>query len=308
MNRCPITYELCENNLYSKRGLYLLSKKLTQLNPFPYSSKEQIHLATQFATKLSIQGVQPKLSVKLNVAKRLFEVVETGGLFIFKPPHHLYEELPQNEDLTMKLASLVGIEIPLHGMSYNKDDSLTYFIKRFDRATRKQKIGVEDFSQLLGYSRDTKYESSMEKVISVVEKHCTFPMIEKAKLFRLTLFNFLIGNEDMHLKNFTLIRRNEKVELSPAYDLLNTAIVLQSKEEIALPIRGEKSKLTYDDLVDYFGIERLALPPKVLEKEISKFKAMQEHWKNLITNSFLSKSMQNQYISLIENRFKQITL
>lgn len=132
-----------------------------------------------------------------------FEIVELGGTFILKPPHPIYDELPQNEDVTMRLAKSVGIEVPFHGMIYNIDDSLTYLIKRFDRLPRGHKVATEDFSQLMGHSRDTKYESSMEKLIPVIEKHCTFPLLEKMKLFRRTLFNFLVGNEDMHLKNRT---------------------------------------------------------------------------------------------------------
>src|SRR5208282_995547 len=115
------------------------------------------------------------------------------------------------------------------------------------------KVGVEDFSQLLGHTRDTKYESSMEKLIPVLEKHATFPLLEKIKLFRLVLFNFLVGNEDMHLKNFSLIRDKQRVELSPAYDLINTTIAIHAKEEIALPLRGKKSRLTSTDLIDYYG-------------------------------------------------------
>ena len=102
----------------------------------------------------------------------------------------------------MRLAAAGGVAVPLHGLMYAKDGSLTYFIKRFDREGRKGKLAVEDFAQLMGRSRDTKYDGSMEKVAQVVETHCTFPAIEKIKLFRLTLVNFLLGNEDMHLKKF----------------------------------------------------------------------------------------------------------
>ncbi len=82
-------------------------------------------------------------------------------------------------------------------------------------------------------------------VAKVIEKYCSFPMPEMRKLLRLVIFNFLVGNEDMHLKNFSLIRRTENlVELSPCYDLLNSSIVMKTKEEIALPIRGKKAILT----------------------------------------------------------------
>src|ERR1700738_5536406 len=103
MHRCPITYELCETGQkYTKRGLNLLSRKLNKLNDFPYTPKEQIQLAAQFAAKLSIQGIQPKLSIKLSVNKEEFEIVEKDGRFILKPPHQTYDEVPQNEDLTIR--------------------------------------------------------------------------------------------------------------------------------------------------------------------------------------------------------------
>jgi len=305
MNRCPITYELCGDQKYSEKGLKLLSRSLKSLKDMPYTPKEQIQLAAQFATKLSIQGIQPKLSVKLNVKKEAFEVVEQGGTFILKPPHHIYEEVPQNEDLTMRLAKIAGIEVPFHGMVYNVDGSLSYFIKRFDRL-KNEKVAVEDFSQLLQCSRDTKYESSMEKVASVIEKHCTFPVIEKIKLFRLVLFNFLIGNEDMHLKNFTIIRRENKVELSPAYDLLNTTIIINSKEEIALSIRGKKSKLKRSDFVDYFAYERLGLSEAILKDEFLKFKESFDQWIELLRNSFLSETMRSRYEELIKDRMNRM--
>lgn len=306
MNRCPITYELC-NGQYSQKGLKLLSRSLNHLNLFPYSSKEQVTIAQQMASKLSIQGVQPKLSVSLSVKEANFVIVSRSGKFIIKPPHQQYDEVPQNEDLTMRLAKIVDIEVPLHGMIYNIDGSLSYFIKRFDR-TKGKKIAVEDFSQLLGYSRDTKYESSMEQVTSVLEKHCSFPLLEKTKLFRLVIFNFLVGNEDSHLKNFSLIESHHEVRLSPAYDLLNTTILLKAKEEIALPIAGRKTKLTRENLIDYFGIERLKLPESIINSELLRFAKALPKWDKLISDSFLSSEMQDKYKQLIKKRWERIHL
>ena len=224
MNRCPITYELIHERRYSEKGLKLLSARLKELYDFPYSAKEQMELALQFAAKLSIQGVLPKLSVRLNVVNGLFEVVETGGAFIVKPPHQFYDEVPENEDITMQMAKIFGIDVPLHGLMYNKDRTKSYFIKRFDRIAKGHKVAVEDFAQLLQLSRDTKYSSSMEKVAFVLEKHCTFPLLEKQKLFRRILFCFLVGNEDMHLKNFSLIRHQNRiaqVSFDVGYDKLS---------------------------------------------------------------------------------------
>lgn len=304
MNRCPLTYQLCESGRYSIEGLRTLSRSLKVLHDLEYTSQEQLKLAAQLAHKLSIQGIQPKLSAKLNIAKGLFVVVEKGGTFILKPPHPHYEELPQNEDVTMRMAAAAGIEVPLHGMIFNKDATLTYFIKRFDRLPKGHKLGVEDFAQLLGFSRETKYDSSMEQVASVIEKFCTFPVVEKLKLFRLVLFSFLVGNEDMHLKNFTLIRRAEKVSLSPAYDLLNTTLALgNAKEELALPLAGKKNRLKRSDLVDYFGENRLRLAPKILKQEVVRFEQAIPQWEKLLQDCFLSTASKESYLKLIHSRW-----
>lgn len=305
MRRCPITYELIEENQkYSKKGLQLLSKSLHELNDFPYTPQEQIQKAAEYSDKLSIQGVQPKLSIKLNVKKSHFEITANGGQFILKPPHNIYKEIPQNEDLTMRLAKSLFFDVPLHGMIYNIDDTLSYFIKRFDRM-RGGKIAVEDFSQLLGYTRDTKYESSMEQVVSVIDKHCSFPFIEKLKLFRLMLFNFIVGNEDMHLKNFSLIRRGDKIELSPVYDLLSTSLAMETREETALPIKGKKNKLTRSDF-DSFGRERLKIPSEHIDKQYVGFQNVVPTWKALISISFLSQDSKEKYLQLISGRLNRL--
>ena len=221
MNYCPIIYAPCGDNRYSEAGLRLLSTELTSLKDLEYTAEEQRTEAFNCASKMSIQGVQPKLSAKLNIKEGKFGIVDKGGRYILKPQHHLYPEMPENEDLTMRLADEIGLDIPLHGLIWSKDNSLTYFIKRFDRKGQNDKVAVEDFAQLAGLSRDTKYEYSMEQIVKLIDAYCTFPAIEKIKLFKLVIFNFLIGNEDMHLKNYSIITENNKVTLSPCYDLVN---------------------------------------------------------------------------------------
>lgn len=303
MNRCPITYELCGKERYSFKGLRHLSPRLQSLRDFPFSAEEQRQEAAGRADKMSIQGVQPKLSARLNIKQGMFQIVDTGGLYILKPQNLLFPEIPQNEDLTMRLAGIAGIATPLHGMFYCKDGSLTYFIKRFDRAGKRGKIPVEDFAQLAGKSRDTKYDYSMEKLVSLIERHCTFPALEKVKLFRLTLFNFLAGNEDMHLKNFSLIRLGAKVELSPAYDLVNTTIALKTPaEELALPLRGKKNRFQAQDFFEYFGRERMNLTQKSLDRIVAAFQKSFPKWEEMIGNSFLSEENKAAYWDLVNQR------
>lgn len=305
MNRCPITYEPCGESLYSEKGLRLLSPALKKLDFLNLSAEELRTEAMLRASNMSIQGMQPKVSAILNIRDGRFDLVDKNGKYILKPQHHIFPELPQNEDLTMHLASIIGIDVPLHGMVYSKDNSFTYFIKRFDRKGQKSKIQVEDFAQLAGMSRDTKYNYSMEKLVKLVDDFCTFPMVEKAKLFKRVIFNYLIGNEDMHLKNFSVIVKDGKVELAPVYDFLNSTIVLKGNvEEIALPLKGKKCNLNADVLINYFGKEHCRLTDKVIDKNLDEIKAKLNHWFELINNSFLSAEMKGKYSLLLQKRIK----
>lgn len=304
---CPITYWplLAGEQKYSLEGLHWLSRQLNTLQDLQLTAEQQRIEATQRAHKMSIQGVQPKLSAKLNIKQARFDITDIGGRYILKPQSYFYAEVPENEDLTMRLAALIDIETPLHGLIYCVDGTLTYFIKRFDRAGHKQKLEVEDFAQLAGETRDTKYDFTMEKLIPIIDKYCSFPVLEKIKFFKRTLFNYLIGNEDMHLKNFSLITTDNKVELTPAYDFLNTAIVVsQPTEEIALPLRGKKSNLKKTDLIDYFAYERLNLNPSIVEEILEKIASKIPAWQKLIEISFLSHEMQQRYLKLLGGRRK----
>lgn len=309
MNRCPITYEDCGEDRYSKRGLKTLSSALQNLDILNYSAEELRTEAFYRARKISIQGVQPKVSAVLSIKDQRFDIVDRGGRYILKPQHQYFEQLPENEDLSMKMARQMGLDVPVHGMVWSKDASLTYFIRRFDRKGQKDKVPMEDFAQLAGLSRDTKYNYSMEQVVKLLDDYCTFPVLEKARLFRLTLFSFLIGNEDNHLKNFSIISRGKKVEMSPCYDLLNTTIVLSSpEEEIALSLMGKKSKLSREILVDYFGREQCSLTDKVIQRTLDDIASTVPRWFELIEASFLNTEMKAAYHELLQKRLKVLKL
>jgi serine/threonine-protein kinase HipA len=309
MNYCPITYAPCGDNRYSEAGLRLLSTELTFLNDLEYTAEEQRIEAYNRAAKMSIQGIQPKLSAKLNIREGKFDIVDKGGRYILKPQHALYPEMPENEDLTMRLAGEIGLKIPLHGLIWSKDNTLTYFIKRFDRKGQNEKVPVEDFAQLAGLSRDTKHDYSMERIVNLIDAYCTFPAIEKIKLFKLVIFNYLIGNEDMHLKNFSIITEDNKVMLSPCYDLVNSTIEYKKpEEEIALPLKGKKKHLTRNILVDYYGMERCELTSKSIENILETIASSIPKWKELIDISFLSKEMNGKYHDLLDARLSVLKI
>jgi serine/threonine-protein kinase HipA len=309
MNYCPITYSPCGDDRYSANGLKQLASGLKILKDFEYSAEEQRIEAYNRASRMSVQGVQPKLSAVLNIKDQKFDVVDSGGKYILKPQHNLYFQLPENEDLTMHLAELIGLEIPLHGLIWSKDNSLTYFIKRFDRKGHTDKIPTEDFAQLAGLNRNTKYDYSMEKIVTLINMFCTFPAIEKVKLFKLVLFNFLTGNEDAHVKNFSVINREGKITLSPSYDLVNSTIeYIKQDEEIALPVRGKKKKLTKNLLIDYFGKERCELTDKTIDKVLEAISSSVPEWNKLIDSSFLSSEMKTKYHDLLNLRLDILKL
>jgi len=267
------------------------------------------------AAKMSIQGVQPKLSVRLNAKAGVFEIVDRGGRYVIKPQHGLYPNLPENEGLTMQLAGLCGIEVPLSGLVRCVDGTWSYFVRRFDRVGHNRKVPLEDFAQLSGFSRDTKYESSMEQVVKVLDRFCTFPAIEKVKLFKRSLFNYLVGNEDMHLKNFSLITRDGKIELAPGYDYLSSTVAfmvlgkeLDSIEEVALPLRGKKRNLTRRIWVDYFGRERLALPARVSDRVMRELAEAESSWRTRMEESFLPAAQKQLYATVLDERLVKLSL
>ncbi|MFA6290554.1 MAG: HipA domain-containing protein, partial [Victivallales bacterium] len=222
---------------------------------------------------------------------------------------HIYRQLPENESLTMHLAEIAGIEVPVNGLVYCMDGTFSYFIRRFDRQAGGMKLAVEDFAQLSGMDRETKYDSSMEKLSDITEKYCTFPVLENIKLFQRCIFNYLVGNEDMHLKNFSLITRDGKVELAPAYDFLNTTAAYldigkktDEIEEVSLPLKGKKKKLSKSLWFNYYAKERLNLKDETISEMKDKFMAAIPRWRELIGISFLAESRRKLYLDLIDHR------
>lgn len=307
--RCLITNEpWAGSGPYSPAGLRLLDRRLASLAALPHTREQLIAEAVARATKMSIQGMQPKVSAALRVKDGRMEIVDRGGRFIVKPPHWVYAELPENEALTMSLAEMAGIEVPVHGLLLNADDTKSYFIRRFDRVGH-HKQPVEDFAQLSGGTRDTKYHSSTEQLIEIIERFCTFPALEKIKFFERLLCAFLTGNEDMHLKNWSLTVRDDKVELSPAYDLLNTTIPSPGRrEELALPLRGKKSNLHAHDFWRYLAQDRLGLALGLIEESQAKFAKVTAQWPARIQTSFLSEAMKERYLTLLAERTQRLRL
>lgn len=310
MPNCPITLEpVPEGRLYSREGLRTLHPKLVGLAPLELSHEEQLRQARLRADKMSVQGVQPKLSAVLKVKEGRFAIVDRGGRYLLKPNPPPYEEVPANEAVTMTMAAAAGIEVPAHGLVPAVDGSWVYAVRRFDRTGWTGKRHVEDFAQLSAATRETKYESSLERVAALIDEHCAFPALEKPKLARRLLFCFLTGNEDMHLKNFSLQVVDGTVSLSPAYDLLNTTLVLEdAQEETALPLGGKKKNLTRKLWLDYFCSERLGLSPAIVDDLSSDFRAAIPAWRKLLERCYLTAPKKKAYRELLDERLDRLGL
>lgn len=298
---CPIIYEsIPAGQKYSVAGIHRISTQLKALNDLPANMQQE---AIKFVDQWALPGTQLKVSAKIVAEQNQFVIIGKGGRFILKPQHPNVPELPQNEDLTMRLAKLIGIEVPLHGMIYSADNSLTYFIKRFDRINHGKKMAVEDFAQLTDESRMSKYSRTLEDVVRVLNEHATFPLLEKYKLLQRVLFNFLVGNNDLHLKKIALINRDGKVELAPAYGWKNMTIVDdKNKNQMALSLNNKQSDFTKKDFIEYFACQKLTLRKEQVLELLQTIQANIPSWKRLIEISFLSDAMKKRYAEVLDQR------
>ncbi len=156
---------------------------------------EVLARAQEMAGRMSISGVQPKLSMSRQ-GSRLIPVTD-GGLFILKPQTERFPLLPQNENLCMTIAERIGIDVPPHGLFDLRDGSPAYIVRRFDRTPAGQKLRCEDFVQILG--EDDKYSGSVERIGKRIRDLSSVPGLDAQLLFERVLLNFLLGNGDAHL-------------------------------------------------------------------------------------------------------------
>ena len=274
-----------------------------------YRREELDALAAQvIQAQTSLTGVQPKLSLNLHKheGSNRLTIVGLWGDFIFKPQTDAYPELPENEDLTMHLAEAARIKVVPHSLIHLADGSLGYITRRIDRTKKGEKIDMEDMCQLTLHPTEYKYKSSCEQIAKAIAAYSSTPRLDLVNFMQVLLFSFVTGNNDMHLKNFSLYRPKALYQLSPAYDLLNVAIANpKDKEEIALPINGKKAQIKLADFLkasDTMGIEQ-----RVTLGLINGLRNAMPAWIDLINNSFLSDEMKQNYLDLISRRMDVLT-
>jgi serine/threonine-protein kinase HipA len=296
-------HEACNRKIFGQAETPLLSYSKEQLENL---AKKIIH------SQMAVTGVQAKVSLSIHRKEALNEVkkltiVGLYGDYILKPPSEHYEQLPELEHLTMKLAHLCGLKTVPHSLVRLKDKTLCYITKRVDRH-KKGKYHMEDMCQLTERLTEDKYKGSHEQVAKTIMKYSSNPLLDVSNFYELVLFCFFTGNADMHLKNFSLLGDAlGNYTLSPAYDLLNTSLVIKSdKEELALTLNGKKSKLKYNDFL--LAFETSGLNKKVLDNTLENFKYCYYEFENMVKKSFLTEDFKTGYMDLVRERFQRFGL
>ena len=273
-----------------------------------YKHEDLDQLAEQvIRAQTSLTGVQPKLSLNLSKhdgCSRL-TIVGLWGDFIFKPQTDNYEQLPENEDLTMHLAEAAKISVVPHSLIRLADGKLGYITKRIDRTGNGEKIDMEDMCQLTLHPTEYKYKGSHEQIAKTILQYSNTPKLDLTNYMQLLIFCFVTGNNDMHLKNFSLYRPMEGYQLTPAYDLLNVAIANpKDKEELALTLSGKKAKLRLADFLN--AAKTMGLEENVVRRLVTGLHKAFPQWQLLIKDSFLSEEQKQAYEELITSRLDRL--
>ena len=269
-----------------------------------YTRDEMEKLAAQvIQSQTTLTGVQPKLSLNLDKHKdsQKLTIVGLWGGYIFKPQTEHFAMLPENEDLTMHLAEIAKIKVVPHTLIRMKDGSIGYLTKRIDRTDNGEKIAMEDMCQLTERQTEHKYRSSYEQIGKAIRKYSTSAQLDMVDYLELVYFSWLIGNNDMHLKNFSLYSPDGEPVLTPAYDLLNVVISNPADdEELALNLNGKKKRIKDADFKETF--KTCGVPEIVFDRIKKKYVVLLPKFEEEIQNSFLSQELKTSYIDLLQKR------
>ncbi|MEX2443173.1 MAG: HipA domain-containing protein [Alkalispirochaeta sp.] len=256
----------------------------------------------------TVTGVQKKLSVRLSDTEtpRRLKLVGFPAGYILKPPSGDYPELPELEHTTMRMAQRLGLKVVPHGLIELGDGDRAYITRRIDRtASAEVRIPMEDLCQLSERLTEDKYRGSYEQAGKIIARYSSRPGVDLSGYFFLLVFSFITGNSDMHLKNFSLYSPESEWILSPAYDLLPTALVIpEDREEVALTLNGKKRRIGRGDLVS-LG-ESLGVNHKAIGRIIDTIAGRRETLISTVEESFLSASSQTAYVSLLKERIGRL--
>ena len=180
-----------------------------------------------------------------------------------------------------------------------------YLTRRIDRTKDGEKIDMEDMCQLTLHPTEYKYKGAHEQIAKTIMQYSDMPKLDLTNYMQQLLFCFVTGNNDMHLKNFSLYRPSRGYQLTPAYDLINVAIANpKDKEELALPLSGRKSQLQMNDFLK--SATAMGLEQNVVINLIENMHKAVPKWRSLIQSSFLTADMKEKYEQLVTLRLDRL--
>ena len=308
MTKCLYCYK--ELNEGEKDFHKACSKKIfgtPSVPELPYTRENLIDLAKQvIRSQTTLTGVQAKLLLDINKSGKneteRFTIVGLWGRYILKPQTDRFAHLPELEDLTMHLAELAKIQVVPHSLIRFADGELCYITRRIDRIDKGIKLPMEDMCQLTERLTEHKYKGSYEQIAKAIQRFSAVPKLDMVNYWEQVVFSWIMGNADMHLKNFSLYSKEKgKYVLTPAYDMLSTALVMpEDTEELALTLNGKKRKIKRADFVA--SMQALELGNKITENIFNKFVKAKDKWFEFIDLSFLPDEMKEAFKAIIAEK------
>jgi serine/threonine-protein kinase HipA len=274
----------------------------TRLPPVPFGLADMPKLVIAAEGRMSISGVQPKLSVRFDARSGDMASVAVDGTHILKPESDRFEDIPQNENLCMNMAEALGMRVPPHGLFDMADGRRCYIVRRFDRDAEGGKTHKETMYQVLGSTN--KYEGSLEQVGKAVRAHAANVGFDTIDFFERVLLCFVTGNGDMHMKNWALLGQGKDLSLAPCYDFVCSRLYIPNEEDSALTIDAKKNKLTRADFEALGGY--LALAPKAMANAFDKLRAAQEPLRQMVIGSELRHDLRQEFAAILASRYKRL--
>lgn len=268
----------------------------------PFALADLPAKVTMAEDHMSISGVQAKALVRISKNAPELELAPIGSTHILKPEPNEYPRLPQIENACMSMAASLGMRVPAHGLFPMSDDRLCYIVKRFDRTEDGGKIQKETMFQLLGATG--KYSGSLESVGKAIRAYAENVGLDSIDFFERVLFCFLIGNGDMHLKNWALLIRDRRASLAPCYDLVASKIYLADEEDSALTMNAKKNKLKRPDFEALAS--HLKIDAKAAANVFDKMKGARKKFREKSLFSELDPSTRQKLERILDCRFKRI--
>lgn len=318
-DRCLACYRALENG---QRDYHpSCSRKLfgTPVPPdLPFTEQDIQTLAEQSVLRsTTVTGAQTKLSVgvlrgKGERTQGRLTITGLWGSHILKPPTVQYPGMCELEDLTMHLASLAGLNVVPHGLVRMQDGVLAYITRRVDRVGKPgskhmAKLHMEDMCQLTERLTEHKYQGSHEQIAKAITRFARNTQFDVTTFYEQVLFSFLTGNADMHLKNFSLLKdASGHYNLSPAYDLVPSTLLINETAELALTLNGRKSRITRADFET--AMRAAGLNERAILNLFNRMKKALPKWMEFIALGFVPEEMKARYRELIAERAARMHL